>query len=63
MNGEVKRSQRGGDFAGAQDPHRVPPAKAVKKELSVPAGRVLAILCYVIAKVKKKSQAPRKLGI
>lgn len=35
MNGEVKRPQRGGNFAGAQGPHRVPPAKAVKKELSV----------------------------
>lgn len=32
MNGEVERPQRGGDFAGAQGPHRVPSAKAVRKK-------------------------------
>lgn len=31
MNGEVKRPQSGGHLAGAQGPHRVPPAKAVRK--------------------------------
>jgi len=47
MNGEVKRPQRGGNFAGAQGPHRVPPAKAVKKELSVlAAGYLPYLLCY-----------------
>lgn len=30
MNGEIKRPQRGGYLAGAQGPHRVPPAKAVR---------------------------------
>lgn len=36
MNGEVKRPQCSGDLAGAQGPHRVPPAKAVRKKKTVP---------------------------
>lgn len=31
MNGEVERPQRGGHLSGAQGPHRVPPAKAIRK--------------------------------
>jgi len=39
MNSEVKRPQRGGYLAGAQGPHRVPPAKAVRKSCQFPRER------------------------
>lgn len=35
MNSEIKRPQCGGDFAGAQGPYRVPPAKASPERRTV----------------------------
>lgn len=53
MNSEIKRPQCGGDFAGAQGPYRVPPAKAVKKERAVSSGDQVAIIIILSRKLKR----------
>lgn len=50
MNSKIKRPQRGGDFTGAQGPHRVSPAKASPERRTVHfRARRLAVTAVVIA--------------